>query len=101
MIWDIHGFRELKINIIMSSQIIDFALSYAKENHKGQLYGNAPYINHLLATQKVANKFHCSAEIQAARQNLKNRRTEILVVNYESPALYSLFRNQEQNLLLV
>jgi DNA adenine methylase len=35
------------------------------------------------------------------RQNLKNRRTEILVVNYESPALYSLFRNQEQNLLLV
>jgi DNA adenine methylase len=35
------------------------------------------------------------------RQNLKNRRTEILVVNYESPALYSLFRNQEQSLLLV
>lgn len=35
------------------------------------------------------------------RQNIKNRRTEILVVNYESPALYSLFRNQEQKLLLV
>lgn len=33
------------------------------------------------------------------RQNLKNRRTEILVVNYESPALYSLFRNQEVNIL--
>jgi DNA adenine methylase len=35
------------------------------------------------------------------RQNKKNRRTEILIVNYESPALYSLFRNQEQSLLLV
>lgn len=35
------------------------------------------------------------------RQNLKNRRTEILVVNYESPALYSLFRNEAQSLLLV
>lgn len=29
------------------------------------------------------------------RQNMKNRRAEILVVNYESPALYSLFRNQD------
>lgn len=28
------------------------------------------------------------------RRNMKNRRTEILVVNYESPALYSLFRNE-------
>lgn len=35
------------------------------------------------------------------RQNMKNRRTEILVVNYESPALYSLFRNQEHSLSLV
>ena len=35
------------------------------------------------------------------RQNIKNRRTEILVVNYESPALYSLFRNQEHSLSLV
>lgn len=35
------------------------------------------------------------------RQNMKNRRTEILVVNYQSPALYSLFRNQEHSLSLV
>ena len=32
------------------------------------------------------------------RQNLKNRRTEILIVNYQSPALYSLFSSEHLNL---
>jgi DNA adenine methylase len=31
------------------------------------------------------------------RQNLKNRRTEILIVNYESPALYGLFSSNNLN----
>jgi DNA adenine methylase len=31
------------------------------------------------------------------RQNLKNRRTEILIVNYRSPALYSLFNAEQLN----
>ena len=31
------------------------------------------------------------------RQNLKNRRTEILIVNYESPALYGLFGSNNLN----
>jgi DNA adenine methylase len=37
------------------------------------------------------------------RRNMatNNRKMEILVVNYESPALYSLFRNEAQSLLLV
>ena len=32
------------------------------------------------------------------RQNLKNRRTEVLIVNYQSPALYSLFSSEHLNL---
>ena len=32
------------------------------------------------------------------RQTLKNRRTEILIVNYQSPALYSLFSSEHLNL---
>jgi|14_taG_2_1085336.scaffolds.fasta_scaffold09440_2 DNA adenine methylase len=31
------------------------------------------------------------------RQNLKNRRTEVLIVNYESPALYGLFGSNNLN----
>jgi DNA adenine methylase len=49
----------------------------------------------------LAKQHNLEVIVIGERQNMKNRRTEILVVNYESPALYSLFRNKEQSLLLV
>ena len=40
---------------------------------------------------ELAKKHNLEVITIGERQNLKNRRTEILIVNYKSPALYSLF----------
>ena len=39
----------------------------------------------------LAKQYNLEVITIGERQNLKNRRTEILIVNYESPALYGLF----------
>ena len=50
----------------MASSTIEFACSYAKENHKGQMYGNVPYIDHLLEVWNIALRFKLSETIQVA-----------------------------------
>lgn len=50
----------------MNKSLVELALSYATVNHYNQLYGNVPYINHLLATQNISIKFGCDDTIQAA-----------------------------------
>ena len=40
---------------------------------------------------ELAEKYNLEVIVIGERQNLTNRRTEILIVNYESPALYGLF----------
>jgi DNA adenine methylase len=46
---------------------------------------------------ELAKKHNLKVITIGERQNLKNRRTEILIVNYRSPALYSLFNAEQLN----